>query len=103
MSTYTDADHAAAVARIDHAQTKRDVGEPDARAVESMAPENTGRPRHRAQSIEARVLMAAQADRSVVRRRLLRDGEIRDRRELLQAMGQHSPNRAERRARRRGR
>lgn len=101
MSTYSNADHAAAVARIDAAQTKRDVGEPDARAVESMAPENTGRPRHRAETIEARVRLAAQADRSIVRRRLLTDGEIRDPRELLQAMGQHAPNRAQRRARRR--
>lgn len=118
MSNYTNEDHRAAVAEIFDAQARRfdamvpalddgplaglvevvDVIEEDDRAVESMAPENTGRPRHRAQSVQTRADLAARADRSVVRRRLLTDGEIRNPVELARAMGQHVPNRAARRA-----
>jgi hypothetical protein len=71
MASYDNATHASAVDQIYQAQVdRRDSAtgcEHSLRAIEAMAPENTGRPRHRAATIAMRTRLASRAARADAR------------------------------------
>jgi hypothetical protein len=71
MPRYDNEQHANAVDKIYQAQVdRRDSAtalEPSLRAIESMAPENTGRRRHRAMTIAMRTRLAIREGRAEAR------------------------------------
>lgn len=101
--TYTDDDHRRALTLLDTAQLARVDAGLDAltsdRALESMAPENTGNRSERVATILARARLAETAHRQARRLAALADSKVRDPVDLEAAVtGRRRPSRAARRA-----
>jgi hypothetical protein len=71
VTQYGNSEHATAIRHVFAGQVaRRETGIPfetSLRALESMAPENTGRPRHRAITIASRSMLALRTSRDTAR------------------------------------